>query len=276
MWLQHLPEPRPSRQGLADALHLRFQLRLGSQNSWGICAFLQLWVNTSSSALWLVRTKCTSCFKSLTSQQHWPDWLGLQSTDLFPPLVTVLRVCSGALLASDGLSTGPSDEWHQAGEDRCVAKRLPGIFGPNCSIWCQEDHPPAGTLFRLYRKGGWQLWTDVTLSLIKPVREHWGWMLGAGHQAGCTFHRLVQGVPSQHSGDVLIGSTLAFHRVAGLIWWYYFRPLRHPKKWHWGWAAVLGCCLPAWGHVVSTYIRSVTEGRRRQYQSHLFHNASSC
>lgn len=33
-----------------------------------------------------------------------------------------------------------------------MAERLPGIFGHIRSVWCQEVHPPSGTVCRLHRK----------------------------------------------------------------------------------------------------------------------------
>lgn len=229
-----------------------------------MCACLQLWANTSYPALWLIRTKGTSCFKSLTSQQHWPDWLGLQSTDLFPPLVAVLRVCSGALLASNGLSTSLTDEWHQAGEDRCVAKRLPGIlFLPNWSVWCQEDHPSAGTFLDFIGKvGGSCEQMSVSYKNSNEALE-----LNVGSRLSGRVHlpKLVKGVPSRHSGvhwgkGCINWQHIAWHSIEWQVWWYYLRPLRHPKKWHWEWAAVPGClssCLGPHG----VYIYSIMEGK---------------
>lgn len=183
MWLQHLFQS-PGLAGPGRCTPPKFSAQAIKSELWGMCACLQLWANTSYPALWLIRTKGTSCFKSLTSQQHWPDWLGLQSTDLFPPLVAVLRVCSGALLASDGLSTSPSDEWHQAGEDRCVAKRLPGIlFLPNGSVWCQENDPlQLGHCLDF--TGKLMATVSKCLSLMTTVMEHWSWMLAAGYRQG--------------------------------------------------------------------------------------------
>lgn len=54
-------------------------------------------------------------------------------------------------LPQAGLNTGPSGE--EVGEGSTVAKRLPGVFGHNRSVWCQEGHPPAGTVCGPHRKG---------------------------------------------------------------------------------------------------------------------------
>lgn len=121
-------------------------------------------------------------------------------------------MCSGALLASDGLSTSPSDEWHQAGEDWCVAKRLPGIlFLPNGSVWCQEDDPPAGTLFRLYRKGGGSC-EQMSFSYDNS-NGALELNVASGLQAGCTFQNWYKVCPASilefiEERGVLIGSTL--------------------------------------------------------------------
>lgn len=60
--------------------------------------------------------------------------------------------------------------------------------------------------------------------------------------------KLVQGVPSRHSGvhwgkGCISWQHVAWHSMEWQVWWYYLRPLRHPKKWHWEWTAVPGCLV---------------------------------
>lgn len=71
------------------------------------------------------------------------------------------------------------------GEGGCVAERLPGIFGHNWSVWCQENHPPSGTVCRLHRKG----WVaDVNKCHSVPYKMVKALELSVGHrQSECTF-----------------------------------------------------------------------------------------
>lgn len=76
-----------------------------------------------------------------------------------------------------------------------MAERLPGIFRYNWSVWCQENHPPSGTVCR---RKGWVADVNkchsVPYKMVKALE-----LLAVGHRQSAP-SRLVQGVPSQHSG----------------------------------------------------------------------------
>lgn len=109
-----------------------------SQNSEAYCSLAALSEHLHP-ALWLVRTKGTYFMLRIT---HLPAALTGQ-TGWVSKVLTSSSTCR---FSQGVLKYRPFGwEWHQAGEDRCVAKRLPGIvFGPNWSVSCQEGHPLAG------------------------------------------------------------------------------------------------------------------------------------
>ena len=105
-------------------------------------------------------------------------------------------MCSGALLASDGLNTSPSDEWHQAGEDRCVAKRLPGIFFLLNKYGARKIILQLGHYLDFIGKVGGSC-EQMSVS-YKNSNEALGLNVGSRLSGRVHLPKLVQGVPSRH------------------------------------------------------------------------------